>query len=194
MRRTSLGGPAGTSLEARMAWVEQALRSLERASYVNTAEQVSFAPTDTIEAGNVQDAIEELSGDASRLGMFGRSFVTLDALGAGYLVNITSTSGAKVRLADGGAASIPAHGFVTSSYSSGATATVYFLGINTFSKSSSGSTFDAGDALFLSTDGGKVTNILPATGNFNQHVGFCLSSVDMFFFPSGVRDPSIISS
>lgn len=101
---------------------------------------------------------------------------TSEALSAGDLVNIWNSSGAKVRKADATVAGKEAHGFVLSSFGSGASATVYFEGTNT------AVTGLTPGNLFLSTTAGLCTSTAPsASGNAVQRVGFATSATSMNF-------------
>ena len=100
-----------------------------------------------------------------------------EALAAGDLVNIHISSGIKVRKADATTAGKEAHGFVISSVSNGATATVYFDAVNT---GVSGLT--AGTRYFLSTTAGGVTATAPSSaGNVVQYVGMATAAAELNF-------------
>lgn len=99
-----------------------------------------------------------------------------EALSAGDLVNIHNSTGAKVRKADATTAGKEAHGFVLSSVSNGASATVYFEGSNT-----SVTSLTAG-VYYLSTTAGGVTATAPSSsGNVVQRVGFATSATALNF-------------
>lgn len=102
-----------------------------------------------------------------------------EALTAGDFVNIHISSGIKVRKADATTAGKEADGFVLSSVSNGATATVYFRGSNT---AVSGLT--AGTEYVLSTTAGGVVAVASApsgSGNVNQRLGKASSSTVLNF-------------
>lgn len=102
-----------------------------------------------------------------------------EALTAGDFVNIHISSGIKVRKADATTAGKEADGFVLSSVSSSATATVYFRGSNT---AVSGLT--AGTEYVLSTTAGGVVAVASApsgSGNVNQRLGKASSSTVLNF-------------
>ncbi|MCB4803506.1 hypothetical protein QO001_000851 [Methylobacterium brachiatum] len=67
----------------------------------------------------------------SGIGADTKTIAASEALAAGDLVNIWSSSGAKVRKADASVAGKEAHGFVLASVANGANATVYFEGADT---------------------------------------------------------------
>jgi len=97
--------------------------------------------------------------------------VTSEALAAGDFVNIWNSTGAKVRKADATTSGKEAHGFVLTSASSGASATVYFEGSN------SGKTGLSPGKQFLSTTAGGCTTTAPSgSGNVVQVVGFATSA------------------
>lgn len=97
-------------------------------------------------------------------------------LTAGALVNVWNSTGAKVRNADATVAGKEAHGFVLASVSSGASATVYFIGNN------SGLTGLTPGVQFLQTTPGTVSTTPPsATGNVVQRVGFATSATNLNF-------------
>lgn len=100
-----------------------------------------------------------------------------EALAAGDLVNIWNSSGtAKARKADATTAGKEAHGFVLTSVSSGATATVYFEGSNT------GVTGLTPGKQYLSTTAGLATSTAPSTaGNVVQVVGYATSATVINF-------------
>lgn len=99
-----------------------------------------------------------------------------EALSAGDFVNIWNSSGAKVRKADATTAGKEAHGFVLSSVSNGASATVYFEGSNT------GVTSQTPGAVFLSTTAGLATSTAPSSsGNVVQRIGFATSATSINF-------------
>jgi hypothetical protein len=103
-----------------------------------------------------------------------------EALTAGQLVNIWSSSGAKVRKANATDDSKPAHGFVLANVSSSATATIYLPGqvITGLSSLTPGATY------YLDTTGGAITATQPSTsGNLVQRVGFALSATTLLFQP-----------
>lgn len=99
-----------------------------------------------------------------------------EALSAGDLVNIHNSTGAKVRKADATTAGKEAHGFVLSSVSNGASATVYFEGSNTSVTSLTPGVY------YLSTTAGGVTATAPSSsGNVVQRVGFATSATALNF-------------
>lgn len=106
------------------------------------------------------------------------TIVAGEALTAGNLVNIYSDAGTfKVRQADADIAGEEAHGYVTSSVSSGANATVYFSGIIT------GLSGLSPGIVYLSSTAGGVTNTAPSTsGKTVQKVGVAVSATSIAFF------------
>lgn len=100
-----------------------------------------------------------------------------EALSAGDLVNIWNSTGAKVRKADGSVAGKEAHGFVLSSVSSSATATVYFEGTNT---QVTGLTPGV-QYLSATTPGAATATVPSATGQVVQRVGFATSATAVNF-------------
>ena len=74
MRQISVGAPLpGASIEQRLKFLEDALSRIGVASYdtdgtpEKIAATVAFTPAGTVAATNVQDAIEEVSGDVTAL-------------------------------------------------------------------------------------------------------------------------------
>jgi len=111
------------------------------------------------------------------VGADSKQITASEALSAGDLVNIHISSGIKVRKADATTSGKSANGFVTSSVSNGATATVYFDGANT---GVSGLT--AGTKYYLSTTAGGVTSTAPSSsGNVRQYVGMATASGELNF-------------
>lgn len=104
------------------------------------------------------------------------SITTSEALAAGDFVNIWNSSGAKVRKADATTAGKEAHGFVLSSVSSGAAATVYFEGTNT------GVSGQTPGPVFLHTTAGQASGTAPSgAGNVVQRIGFAVSATAINF-------------
>lgn len=99
-------------------------------------------------------------------------------LAAGDFVNVHNSGGARVRKADATTAGKEAHGFVKSSVTSGASATVYFEGRN-----------DQVTGLtpgpqFLSTTAGLATATAPSSsGNVVQRLGVAVSATELNFEP-----------
>lgn len=106
------------------------------------------------------------------------TITTSEALAAGDFVNLHNSTGVKARKADASSSAKQAMGFVISSVSSGASATVYPLGsINT---GVSGLT--AGTEYWLSTTPGGVVVVasIPTTaGQLVQFLGVAISSTAM---------------
>ncbi len=101
---------------------------------------------------------------------------TSEALAAGDFVNIWNSTGAKARKADASTIGKEAHGFVLSTFASGAVATVYFEGTN---NQVSGQT---PGVVFLATTPGMATTTAPsASGNAVQRIGFAVSSTTINF-------------
>lgn len=99
-----------------------------------------------------------------------------EALSAGDLVNVHNSTGAKVRKADATTSGKEAHGFVLSSVSNGASATVYFEGSNT------GVSGLTPGRQYLSTTAGLATATAPSgSGNVVQVVGFATSATALNF-------------
>lgn len=105
------------------------------------------------------------------------SITASEALSAGDLVNVWDSAGTfKVRKADATTAGKEAHGFVLSSVSSGASATVYFESSNT------GKTGLSPGKQYLSTTAGGCTTTAPSgSGNVVQIVGIATSATAMNF-------------
>ncbi len=105
------------------------------------------------------------------------SIVSSENLAAGDLVNVWNDGGtAKVRKADAATTGKEAHGFVLSSVTSPASATVYFEGPNT---AVTGLT--PGNR-YLATTAGLTTSTAPSgTGNVVQKVGIAISAVNLNF-------------
>lgn len=108
------------------------------------------------------------------------------ALAAGDLVNVFNDNGiAKVRKADASSGVAPANGFVLQAYTTGATATVYWGGLN---NQVTGLT---PGKHYLSTTPGASNHVAPATaGNVVQIVGFAVSSTVLNFNP---QDPILLA-
>jgi hypothetical protein len=100
------------------------------------------------------------------------AIATSESLSAGKFVNIWNNSGSPaVRLADATTVGKEAHGFVLSSFTHPATATVYFEGSNNSITSAV-----AGN-VFLSTTPGGFTSTAPSTtGNVVQKLGVAVSA------------------
>jgi hypothetical protein len=104
------------------------------------------------------------------------AITTSEALAAGDFVNIHNSAGAKARKADATAAGKPAHGFVLAGFGSGASATVYFEGLN---NQVSGQT--PGD-VFLQTTAGAAGSTPPSgAGNVVQKLGVAVSATAINF-------------
>ena len=101
-------------------------------------------------------------------------------LAAGDLVNIHSSTGAKVRKADATTAGKEAHGFVLASVISGGNATVY-----PEENVISGLTgLTPGTRMFLAATAGLNTATAPsATGQVVQDIGVALSATEILFRP-----------
>lgn len=105
------------------------------------------------------------------------SITTSEALAAGDFVNIWNSTGAKARKADASTSGKEAHGFVLSSVSSGASATVYFEGTNT---AVSGQT--PGVVFLSASTAGAATGTAPSTaGQVVQRIGFATSATSINF-------------
>lgn len=109
-----------------------------------------------------------------------RVIVASEALAAGDLVNIHSSTGAKVRKADATTAGKEAHGFVLASVISGGNATVY-----PEENVISGLTgLTPGTRMFLAATAGLNTATAPsATGQVVQDIGVALSATEILFRP-----------
>lgn len=109
-----------------------------------------------------------------------KSIVASENLAAGDLVNVWDDTGTiKVRKADATSPSKRAHGFVLSSVSSAANATVYFEGTITGLSS-----LTLGGTYFLGTTAGAVTTTAPTTvGHIVQQVGVAISATELSFEP-----------
>jgi hypothetical protein len=113
--------------------------------------------------------------DSTALGGGGDAIVCTEALSAGDWVNIVLSGGVrKCRKALATDSSKPAHGFVTSAFASGATATVYRSGTNTKIALTGFSSSDIGAPVFLSaTTSGATTKTPPSsTGQLLQRLGY----------------------
>lgn len=107
------------------------------------------------------------------------SITTSEALAAGDLVNIHSSTGVKARKADATTVGKEAMGFVLAAAGAGAAATVYFEGRNT---SVTGLT--VGVPQYLGTTAGGTTATAPsAAGNIVQRVGVAISATELNFEP-----------
>lgn len=103
--------------------------------------------------------------------------VASEALAAGDLVNVWSSTGAKVRKADATVAGKEANGYVLASVASSGNATVYFSDILV---GLSGLT--PGASYFLSTSAGVATSTPPtASGNVVQPIGKATSATTIAF-------------
>lgn len=109
-----------------------------------------------------------------------RVIVASEALAAGDLVNIHSSTGAKVRKADATTAGKEAHGFVLASVASAGNATVY-----PEENVISGLTgLTPGTRMFLAATAGLNTATAPsATGQVVQDIGVALSATEILFRP-----------
>ena len=109
-----------------------------------------------------------------------KALTASENLAAGDLVNVWNDTGTvKVRKADATSPSKRAHGFVLSSVSSAATATVYFEGtITGLSSLTLGATY------FLGTTAGAATATATTTaGHIVQQVGVAISATELSFEP-----------
>jgi len=105
-----------------------------------------------------------------------QTITTSEALSAGDFVNIWNSTGAKARKADATVSGKEAHGFVLTSFSSGAAATVYFEGTNT------AVTSQTPGVVYLSTTAGTATSTAPSgSGNAVQRIGFATSTTTINF-------------
>lgn len=104
------------------------------------------------------------------------TITTSEALSAGNFVNVWTSTGTKVRKADATVAGKEAHGFVLSSASSGASATVYFSGSNT---AVTGLT--VGPQYLQTTAGSSGTTAPTGSGNVVQLVGVANSATSVDF-------------
>jgi hypothetical protein len=112
-----------------------------------------------------------------------KSIQASEALSAGDLVNIWNSAGsARVRKADASAAGKEANGFVLSSVSNGASATVYLEGTVTGLGG-----LVVGERMFLSDiTPGAVVNVAPTgTNKVVQYVGTAVSASEFSFEPDG---------
>ena len=100
------------------------------------------------------------------------SITASEALSAGDLVNVWDSAGVfKVRKADATSVGKEAHGFVISSVSSSASATVYFRGSNT------AVTGKTPGKQYLTTTAGASSSTPPSgSGNIIQEVGIAVSA------------------
>lgn len=109
-----------------------------------------------------------------------KTIVASENLAAGDLVNVWNDTGTiKVRKADATSPSKRAHGFVLSSVSSAANATVYFEGTITGLSS-----LTLGGTYFLGTTAGAATATATTTaGHIVQQVGVAISATELSFEP-----------
>lgn len=109
-----------------------------------------------------------------------KTIVASENLAAGDLVNVWNDTGTiKVRKADATSPSKRAHGFVLSSVSSAANATVYFEGTITGLSS-----LTLGGTYFLGTTAGAATATATTTaGHIVQQVGVAVSATELSFEP-----------
>jgi len=107
------------------------------------------------------------------------SIVAFGDVAAGDFVNVFNDSGtAKIRKADASSGTAPANGFVLEAFLSGATATVYWAGIN---NAVSGVTVGPH---FLSTTPGASNHVAPSgTGQIVQPIGTAVASNILYFEP-----------
>lgn len=113
-----------------------------------------------------------------------QTIIASEALAAGDLVNIWNNAGTRsVRKADA-SNNRPAHGFVLSSVSNGANATVYQQGEVT------GLTgLTPGQVRWLSAaTAGQTTNTPPAASAILQEVGYAMSTTSMLFEYDGYTE------
>lgn len=150
------------------------------------------APTSTFKAGvvgaispgpGVTLGTDTMTGNAViSAGILTSSVVASEALTAGDMVNIWSSTGAKVRRANATAVGKPADGFVLASVAMGGAAIVY--GPGAVDTALSGLT--AGARYYLDTSPGQITTTAPNTegsGNVVQEVGVALSATSLAFSP-----------
>ena len=105
------------------------------------------------------------------------SITASEALSAGDLVNVWNSTGAKVRKADASTSGKEAHGFVLSSVSNGASATVYFEGTDT---QVTGLT--PGVVFLSASTPGLATGTAPSTaGQVVQRVGLATAATALNF-------------
>ena len=114
------------------------------------------------------------------------TITTSEALSAGDFVNLHNSTGIKARKADATTSGKEAHGYVLSAVGSGASATVYFDGVNT---AVTGRT--VGARQFLGTTAGLPVETAPsATGNMAQILGVALSATSILF---RANDPILVA-
>lgn len=108
------------------------------------------------------------------------------ALAAGDFVNVFNDSGtAKVRKADASSGVAPAHGFVLQAVTTGATATVYWSGLNNQVTGLTPGT------QYLSTTAGASSHTAPSSsGNVVQKLGFAVSATLVSVYP---QDPILLA-
>ena len=109
-----------------------------------------------------------------------KTITASEALAAGAVVNVWQSTGAKVRNADATAEGKEAIGFVLSSVSNGASATVYFEGTIT---GLSGLTEGARYYLSASTPGAVTATPPGSAGNVVQYIGTAISTTELSFEP-----------
>ena len=110
------------------------------------------------------------------------SITASEVLAAGAWVNVYNLAGAaRARNADGSVAGKRPDGFVKSAVSNGATATVYFGGLN---DAVTGQT--VGDVYLTTTPGvgGPVGSIPTAAGNVQMRIGVAISATAVSFKPT----------
>lgn len=136
--------------------------------------------TSGLASDNVQDAIDELAGlGGGGGGATSVPIVASEAIGDGDFVSVWDDSGTqKVRKADATTTGKRADGYVKVGVSSGASASVYFDGIN---DALSGLT--PGALLYLSTTAGSCTDDISGLldGNVRQVLGRAISATSMAF-------------
>lgn len=123
-----------------------------------------------------------VSATTSAVGFGGASAAATasEALTAGNVCNLYSSSGAKVQKANATDLSKPANCFVLASVANGGSATVYFTGqvITGLSSLTPGATY------WLDTTAGGITTTPPSgAGNGVQQVGVALSATSLMFAP-----------
>jgi len=145
-----------------------------------TRKSASDSSTGSPDAGKVvalasNGKIDPTMIDSTALGGGGDAIVCTEALTAGDWVNIYLSGGVrKCRKALAQDGTKPAHGFVTASYTSGSTATVYRSGTNTKVPLTGFTASDIGAALFLSatTSGGSTKTPPSTSGQMLQRIGY----------------------
>lgn len=110
------------------------------------------------------------------------TYTSSEAIAAGALVNIWSSTGVKVRNADNTSSAKQAHGFAPSAITSGASGTIIL-----FEGTITGLTgLTIGTQYFLGTAGAVTTTAPTASASIVQQVGFADATTQLQFLAGGI--------